>query len=138
MSFELVSVNPDSLRPELFARRFNVSIQEAVNMAAQASSELLFSDGVFQVSMSVPHQTGLLNWPPMIHLSVIRLDGEPISGWDDLQRIKNEICGPEHEAVEIYPAESRLVNMGNNRHLWVVSEVFTIPMGWKTRMVKGE
>lgn len=37
--------------------------------------------------------------------------------WRDFQQIKNELCGPESEAVEIYPAESRLVDTSNEYHL---------------------
>ena len=42
--------------------------------------------------------------------------------WRDLQRIKNEIAGPEREACELYPAESRLVDEANQFHLWVLPE----------------
>ena len=54
----------------------------------------------------------------MIHLSVKRNDKEPIRDWRDMQRIKNELCGPEWEGVELYPAESRLVDTANQFHLW--------------------
>jgi len=56
--------------------------------------------------------------PPMIHLSVRRQDREPARDWRDFQRIKNQLAGPEWEAVEIYPAESRIVDMANQFHLW--------------------
>jgi hypothetical protein len=35
-----------------------------------------------------------------------------------LQQIKNELIGPEHEALELFPAESRLINISNEFHLW--------------------
>ena len=38
--------------------------------------------------------------------------------WDELQRVKRE-CGFGNKlAVEIYPADSDLVNVANIRHLW--------------------
>ena len=74
----------------------------------------------------------------MIHLSIIRLDKAPIRDWAVTQAIKNALTSPEHEAVEVYPAESRLVDMGNNYHLWVFSAGFQIPFGWTYRMVQGE
>jgi hypothetical protein len=45
-------------------------------------------------------------FPAMIWLSIKRRDKAPIDTdhWRVLQRIKNEIVGPEHEAVEVYPA----------------------------------
>jgi hypothetical protein len=52
------------------------------------------------------------------HLSIKRLDKEPIHDWRDLQRIKNELIGEEYEAVELYPAESRLVDAANQYHLY--------------------
>lgn len=42
--------------------------------------------------------------------------------WDELQRVKNECLGPETWCVEVYPAESELVNVSNMRHLWVLNE----------------
>lgn len=123
--------------PAQYMAKFKVSLEVAVGMAAQASSERLFVSDTYQVTMSAPHQTRAAGWPPMIHLSVIRRDGGHVS-WDDLQTIKNMLIGPEAEAIEIFPAESRLVNMGENRHLWVFAEEFTIPIGWTQRMVKHE
>lgn len=40
--------------------------------------------------------------------------------WRDFQRIKNDICGPEWEGLELYPAESRLVDPSNRFYLWCV------------------
>lgn len=40
--------------------------------------------------------------------------------WDELQRVKDECLGPETWCVEVYPAESALVNENNQRHLWVL------------------
>lgn len=46
-------------------------------------------------------------------LSIKRLDRRPIMDWRDLQWIKNELLGPEEEMVQIFPAESRLVDTSN-------------------------
>ena len=42
------------------------------------------------------------------HLSIKLRTKAPIHDWRDLQEIKNLLCGPEREAIEVYPAESRL------------------------------
>ena len=42
--------------------------------------------------------------------------------WDDLQRIKNECGYALYDAVEIYPAQTDVVNVANMRHLWVMRE----------------
>lgn len=59
----------------------------------------------------------LVNGPEWLWLQVWRNGDEEIS-WDELQRVKNHVFGPEAWAVEIYPAESELVSLRNVRHLW--------------------
>lgn len=77
-----------------------------------------------------------VGWPQMHHLSIKRRDKECIHDWRDLQRIKNDLIGPEHEAVELYPAESRLVDSANQYHLWVVAEEGQrFPFGYTERVV---
>ena len=49
----------------------------------------------------------------MAKLSIRRNDREAVHDWRDLQRIKNELVGPECEGFELYPAESRLVDTAN-------------------------
>ncbi|MCX6500795.1 MAG: hypothetical protein NTU93_18680 [Arthrobacter sp.] len=56
-----------------------------------------------------------------VHLSIKRTDKQPVHDWRDLQAIKNQLVGPECEGLEIYPAESRLVDSANQYHLWVNS-----------------
>lgn len=60
-------------------------------------------------------------WPKMIHLSIKRIDREIIRDWRELQEIKNRLIGRENEAVEIFPAESRRVDMANQYHLFVLA-----------------
>lgn len=68
------------------------------------------------------------------HLTVERLDGAPIvAEWDVLQAIKNEMCGEEIIAIEIFPAESQKVNEINRRHLWIVSESDIYPFNLSYR-----
>ena len=54
-------------------------------------------------------------------LQVWRKNGEDGITWDELQEIKNVALGEEVIAIEIYPAQSQLVNLKNVRHLWVLS-----------------
>lgn len=53
----------------------------------------------------------------MIHLSWKRLDKQAVHDWREIQRMKNEICGREREAFELYPPESKLVDTSNQYHL---------------------
>lgn len=74
------------------------------------------------------HHSSKHDIPPMIHLSIRRQDREPCRDWRDFQRIKNQLAGPEWEAMEIYPAESRIVDMANQYHLWCFE--FELGVGW--------
>ena len=67
---------------------------------------------------------------PVAHLSIKDRTKKPVRSWRDLQRIKNQICGEESEAVELFPAKSRLVDMANQYHLWVVPHPHRFPVGW--------
>jgi hypothetical protein len=51
--------------------------------------------------------------PARTMISVRRIDGRPFGDWADLQMIKNQILGPEAELVQLFPAESRKVDMVN-------------------------
>lgn len=87
------------------------------------------TNALFQVNVFMAHQAG--GWSRMVEAAIRRHDGKPIS-WEDLQRIKNELFGRENEAVELFPAESRKVNMASNdqRRLWVkIKPGHTFPIG---------
>lgn len=68
------------------------------------------------------------------HLSIRRNDRRVIRDWRHFQRIKSELIGPDAEALELYPAESRLIDEANQFHLWVVEGV-RLPFGPGVRMV---
>jgi len=51
--------------------------------------------------------------------------------WDELYIIKNEIGYADKDCIEIYPAESTLVNVANIRHLFVLNEPH--PFNWKNK-----
>lgn len=71
-------------------------------------------------------------------LVIRRLDAEAVHDWRHFQRIKNELCGPECEAIEIYPAESRLVDASNQYHLFVMPPGFKFPFGYNERDVSDQ
>lgn len=102
---------------------------------AIAREERVWINSRYQVNVrEIPTEDG----PPMHHLSIKRRDKAVIHDWRDLQRIKNELCGPEREAVEIYPAESRLVDTSNQYHLWVLPAGERVPFGFNGRLVLEE
>ena len=69
-----------------------------------------------------------------IHLSIKRLDLQPLQDWRELQRIKNELLGNEVEAVQLHPAESRLLDMCDQVHLWALKKG-QFPFGFTERIV---
>jgi hypothetical protein len=51
---------------------------------------------------------------------VQRHDDKPIPNhWREMQKVKNEIFGPEALAIECYPPESKLIDEANIYWLWV-------------------
>ena len=69
------------------------------------------------------------------YLSIKRHDREAIQDWRDLQDIKNQICGEDSEAIQLYPNEKRLVDTANQYHLWVFPKDYLIPLGFDDRVV---
>lgn len=58
---------------------------------------------------------------PMIHFA-IRTPSTAEPPWRDMQRIKNELVGPERLAVQVCPPVSRLIDEADMYHLWVYPE----------------
>jgi hypothetical protein len=102
-----------------------------------AANEIVWVNSLYQVNVRVEpsiHE----GWPRMIHLSIKLRTKQPIHDWRDLQRIKNELVGPENEGLELYPAESRLVDSANQYHMYVFEDpTFRINFGFKGRFVLG-
>lgn len=53
-------------------------------------------------------------------------DGQARHDWRDFQNIKNDLVGVDWEALELYPAESRLLDPSNYYILWCAPK---IPLG---------
>ena len=83
------------------------------------------------------YQVATMRVGGMIQLNIRRRDGGPLfRDWRHFQRIKNELVGPECEGVELYPAESRLVDTGNKFSIWCMPDPsFRFPFGWIERDV---
>ncbi|EQD58904.1 hypothetical protein B2A_04191, partial [mine drainage metagenome] len=69
------------------------------------------------------------------HLSIRRVDRKACRDWRHFQQIKNQLCGKEREGLELYPAESRLVDTANQYHLWVMPPGVKLEIGWSRRSV---
>lgn len=102
--------------------------------AFQERNGLIFVNSRYQVNMT-PWDREAPPFPGITWLSIKRRDKRPIMDWRELQRIKNELCGPECEAVQIFPAETRLVDASNQMHLYVFEPGYVLPFGFKDRFV---
>lgn len=93
----------------------------------------VWENAVYLVSVPLPPPGTLeADLAGVIRQAMIdRRDGNPCMDWRHLQRIKNAVFGDEAEAVEVFPAEHRLVDTSNTRHLWCIP----MPIGWQNRMV---
>lgn len=72
----------------------------------------------------------------MIQLGISSFDGTARHDWRDFQAIKNQLAGPECEAFELYPAESRLLDPSNYYTLWCFPGVKRLKIGQPDRMVR--
>ena len=101
---------------------------------AESEAKEYWSNDKYQVSIFEADITE--DFPAMWHLSIKRHDRMPVFSWRDIQTIKNEIIGPEHEAVQLFPAESRLVDGANQYHLYVLKDAAVrFPFGFPNRVV---
>lgn len=100
-----------------------------------------YDDGVTTIFLNslyvvhVRHLEGAGNRDGWIHLSIRHVDRKAIHDWRHFQRIKNELVGPDREALEVYPAEERLVDEANEYHLWVMPAGERVPVGFNERRV---
>jgi len=62
-------------------------------------------------------------------------DGASPPTWAEMQRIKNELVGPERVGVEVFPKASELVDDADMFHIWLYPEGENTPfnfisIGW--------
>jgi hypothetical protein len=114
--FVPVSVNLDHLPQQLQDR---------------VQSGRVLANSLYQVVVrEVTTPIGPLTW-----LSIKCLDQSACHDWRHFQRIKNEILGTDVEGVELYPAESRLVDVSNQFHLWCLPRGHSFGFGFQDRLV---
>jgi hypothetical protein len=127
---------------ELLMARIGVSREEALRQLEHEASQVEYwVNDVYQVGkrkLPVGHPWNHTQYE-MIHLNIRRRDGKPIfRDWRHFQRIKNELAGEECEALELYPAESRLSDTSNKFHLWCMPSGVTAPFGMHGRDVMDD
>jgi len=71
------------------------------------------------------------------HLAVTSLSGIRPT-WPEMQRIKDELAGPEATAVEVYPPRSELVDEADMFHIWVLPGRLQFSLAMETRSTTQE
>jgi hypothetical protein len=89
---------------------------------AEIANAELWKNNLYVVTVT-RHALGFVT-----ELSIRRVDRTHITDWRHKQRIKNEIAGEEVEAMELYPAMSRLMDTANQAYLWATP----CPPTWST------
>lgn len=64
-------------------------------------------------------------------LSIRRNDRQPVHDWRHFQMIKNQLVGFETEAIELYPAQSRIMDTANQYYLHCLPPGQRLPVGWE-------
>lgn len=67
------------------------------------------------------------DWQGFRKAMIRRHDGAAVRDWRHLQRIKSELFGAQAVALEMFPAESDLVDEANMYWLWVAPVGFSLP-----------
>lgn len=63
------------------------------------------------------------------HRHNLSSDGSGDIPWAVKQSIKNELFGEDRVAIEVFPEESKLVDVMDVYHLWVLPKFFKMPFG---------
>jgi len=135
----LVKLRPDQMyrrreTVEETMRHYGIDEAAATKMLDDAAAECdYYVNDLYQVEVG-PALGGLF----VRQINIRRRDGGMFKDWRHFQQIKNETVGPEREAVEVYPAESRKVDSCNKWHLWVLPEGECVPTNWNERDVQYE
>ncbi|MDG0056956.1 hypothetical protein MMB75_25355 [Paenibacillus sp. P2(2022)] len=70
------------------------------------------------------------DWGDVIHACMRNTDNTDIP-WAEKQRIKNDLFGVESTAIEVFPAQTDLVDEANMYHFWVLPQGIKLPFGLK-------
>ena len=113
---------------EIMRRHDDIDRETATEYYKKLMEDKVWLNHLYQVNIS--------DHGDFWHLSIKRRDKEVIRDWRHLQWIKNELVGEENEGLELFPAESRLVDTVNQYHLWVLKDPKArIPVGYNERLV---
>lgn len=135
--YEATPIEKTEAELEAMAKSMNVTVQQMKEAGGDLKKRKMVQNDLFNVI--IDRRPTFDGQTEMIVLSIRRLDRAPHHDWRDFQRIKNELVGKEYEAVELYPAESRLVDTANQYWLFCLQDPeMRFPFGFAERLVNDE
>lgn len=111
-----------NVRPSLIRRR--LPVPEGSRWERYEPEPGLCPAGCVEVWLSKVYLVQVYDQPGKWRvLGIRRVNGNEIrEGWNELQRIKDEVVGEHARALEHYPRASDLVDSAPMRWLWIVPE----------------
>ena len=103
------------------------AIQSGVSAAFQNNKARVFIKQTTSTGFMIPGPDGQSKPMPIAHLIIVGMGGRKIE-FSDVQRIKNELIHEESDAVEIYPAKYRAIDLPQT-HIWCLPPGYTLPLG---------
>lgn len=112
--------------------------QEATPMregfpASLGDNQRMYANSIYTVIITLRGEVQP-DWGMCFELSIRRTDRKAIHDWRHFQQIKNELIGEEYFALEVYPAESTLVDSANQYYLYAFEHA-DVRFGFKERFV---
>lgn len=114
----------------------NIEDDEIVKIYNELLTQELWSNDQYVVAINRDVEHGFAHGRSMFELTIRRQDREQGIPFRDVQAIKNQLVGDEAECVELYPAESRLVDTANQYWYYGFSDTdLRWPFGFQKRSV---
>ncbi len=112
--------------------KYGMTRKQAKAILKETNPDAMFVNELYVVSVFKNEKNGFSGDVQVWHLSIRRQDREACHDWRHFQQIKNDICGPQYEGLELYPAERRVLDAANQYHLYVImNDGAEVPVGYR-------
>ncbi len=100
----------------------------------EVEQDTVYLNHMYQVNVRTMENAGP-NGADLTMLSIKLRSKEVVKDWRHFQLIKNQLCGKESLAIEVFPPESKLVDTANQYFLWVFPDDTLFPFIFQTRLI---
>ena len=129
------AAHPEAAKERSEAHRTLDCIQTRIASDLPEDPDEIWVNDIYHVTLRRRKDAVFESKGGMIQLGINTHDGTARHDWREFQWIKNQLVGPECEAFELYPAESRLLDPSNYYTLWCFPSVKRIKVGRPERRV---